>query len=63
LLANLTTDLTNFGSLVNALKQGNDPLAGANTQTQQNTGVGAFSNLDESGKPHLNLPKPDVNKH
>jgi hypothetical protein len=63
LLANLTTDLTNFGSLVNALKPSNDPSAGANTQTPQNTGVGAFSNLDQGGKPDLNLPKPDVQKH
>jgi hypothetical protein len=35
-------------------------LAGANTQTPQLTGVGAFGNLDQGGRPDLkDLPKPN----
>jgi hypothetical protein len=64
LLAGLTTDLTNFGSVVSALKHAHDPLAGTGTQTPQVTGVGAaLSNLDQTSKPQLNLPKPDDHKH
>jgi hypothetical protein len=64
LLASLMTDLTNFGSLVSALKHGNDPFAGAGTETRQVAGVGAFGNLDQGGKPDLkDLPKPDDHRH
>jgi hypothetical protein len=60
----LTIDLTNFGSLVSALRHGNDPLAGG-SQTPQITGVGAaLGNLDQSSKHELkNLLKPDDHKH
>jgi hypothetical protein len=64
LLAGLMSDLTNFGSLVSALRHGNDPLAGAGSQTPQITGIGAaLNNPDQGERQQLNnLVKPDDHK-
>jgi hypothetical protein len=64
LLAGLTSDLTNFGSLVSALRHANDPFAGAGSQTPQITGVGAALNNPDQGERHQlnNLGKPDDHK-
>jgi hypothetical protein len=55
----LTTDLTNFGSLVSGLRH-DGQQTGAGSQTPQVTGVGAaFGQLDHGNKP-ADVLKPDT---
>jgi hypothetical protein len=64
LLAGLKSDLTNFGSLVSALRHGNDPFTGAGSQTPQMTGIGAALNNADQGERHQlnNLGRPEDHK-